>query len=259
MYNVPKAKNALILYLYLIIPHYCVKDIGEYVKKLFNKIKKDRGQSFVELALIVPVLLLLLAGMVELAFFIFTYLTALDLTREAARFASGRDYRSYSGEASSIAKCSDTTLDYYNDTACFFIDPNFNPYFSIIDSDYSDVTISVFTVSDYDHVTDRWPEVGTSAKTDNMWTLNGTNWQKDCKGNTVLTEPYFSNSKMESLLSTSTDTAQWKGVVVVEIYYCYKQVLNLPVFSQIIPEKLRVHAYSLMPAPEAVPTPTTIH
>lgn len=218
----------------------------------------DRGQSFVELSLVVPVLLLLLAGMVELAFFIFSYLTALDLTREAARFASSRDYRIYSGGAATIDKCTDATLDYYNDTACFFIDPNFNPFIPINQADYADVTISVFTIKDYTTIADRWPEVGTGATTDNMWSLYGDNWQKDCKGNVTLTEPYFSNAKMESLLSSDTDTSRWKGVVVVELYYCYQQVLNLPVLSQTIPTKLRMHAYTLMPAPEAVPTPTII-
>ena len=50
----------------------------------------SRGQSFVELALVVPILLLILLGVVEVAFFMGRYLDVLDLTREAARFASGR-------------------------------------------------------------------------------------------------------------------------------------------------------------------------
>lgn len=223
-----------------------------------KKIKKNRGQSFVELALVIPVLLLLLAGMVELAFFIFTYLTALDLTREAARFASSRDYRTYSSDLASVDKCQDAILDYYNDTACFFIDPTFNQFINISKDEYTDVTISVFTIQDRTIVSDRWPEVGSPGKEDNMWSLYGNNWAKDCKGNVILTEPYFSNSKMESMLYADSDTAQWKGIVVVELYYCYQQVLNLPIFSQVIPSKLRMHAYSLMPAPEAVPTPTAI-
>lgn len=231
---------------------------GEIMRKLIERIRNNRGQSFVELALVVPVLLLLLAGMVELAFFIFTYLTAIDLTREAARFASSRDYRIYSGDSASLDKCSDTTLDYYNDTACFFIDSNFNPYIAVLESEYADVNISVFSIQDRTTISDRYPEVGSASIADNMWSLYGTNWQKDCKGNVVQTEPYFSNSKMESLLSGDSDTSQWKGVVVVELYYCYHQVLNLPVLSQVIPTKLRMHAYTMMPAPEAVPTPTPI-
>ncbi len=218
----------------------------------------DHGQSFVELALIIPVMLILLAGMVELGFFIFTYLTAIDLTREAARFASSRDYASFTNDPASVDKCSSTTLDYYNQTACFFIDPNFNPYIPITTTDYTDVTISVFTVKDYTDVSNRWPKVGTPSMEDNMWSLNGNNWQKDCDGNIITTAPYFTNSKIESMLINDTTTPRWKGLVAVELYYCYHQILNLPGFSQIVPTKLRMHAYSLMPAPEAAPTPTPI-
>ena len=48
----------------------------------------NSGQSFIELALVVPFLLMLIAGLVEVGFFIHSYLTLLDLTRESARFAS---------------------------------------------------------------------------------------------------------------------------------------------------------------------------
>jgi len=41
---------------------------------------RTRGQSFVELALILPVLLLMLLGLVEVAFFMSKYLDGLDLT-----------------------------------------------------------------------------------------------------------------------------------------------------------------------------------
>jgi hypothetical protein len=45
---------------------------------------------------------------------------------------------------------------------------------------------------------------------------------------------------------------------LVEVYYCYHQVLNLPFISQFIPNPMRLHTYSIMPAPEAIPTPTPI-
>ena len=45
-----------------------------------------------QLALIIPVLILMLLGMMEVVIFIGRYLDILDMTREAARFASLRDY-----------------------------------------------------------------------------------------------------------------------------------------------------------------------
>ena len=57
----------------------------------FLKTKKEKAQSFVELALVLPIILLILLGLVEVSFFISRYLDVMDLTREAARFASIRD------------------------------------------------------------------------------------------------------------------------------------------------------------------------
>jgi len=53
--------------------------------------RKSRGQSFVELAIVLPVLLFLLIGFVEVGAVIYTYLGMLDVAREAARFASEHD------------------------------------------------------------------------------------------------------------------------------------------------------------------------
>lgn len=221
-------------------------------------LRRDRGQSFIELALIIPLLLLVLAGMVELGFFIFTYLNALDLTREAARFASTRDYRQATSGPATLDECANGTLDYYKDAACFFIDPNLNPYIPITNTLYSDVVITVFTVSN-DTVTDRWPESGdTGTKEDNQWTLYGDNWQKDCQGNVVRTTPFFTNAQMDAMFASNPDSPKNKGVVLVEIYYCYQQILSLPVLTDFLPTPMRMHAFTLMPDPEAIPTPTSI-
>lgn len=52
-----------------------------------------RGQSLVELALVFPFMLLLLAGLIEVGHYINTYLTLLDASREAARYATDLDPR----------------------------------------------------------------------------------------------------------------------------------------------------------------------
>lgn len=46
------------------------------------------GQSLVEIALVFPFILLLLAGLVEVGHYVNTYLTVLDASREAARYAA---------------------------------------------------------------------------------------------------------------------------------------------------------------------------
>ncbi|MFN8451136.1 MAG: TadE/TadG family type IV pilus assembly protein, partial [Anaerolineae bacterium] len=47
--------------------------------------KRQSGQSVVELALITPILIILLAGLVEIGWFANNYLTLLDVTRAGAR------------------------------------------------------------------------------------------------------------------------------------------------------------------------------
>jgi len=228
---------------------------GEWV---FNNRNVQKGQSFVELALAVPVMLLLLAGMVELSFYIFTYLTAVDLTREAARFASTRDYHQATGGEASLAECLDNDLDFYKDTACFFIDPNLNPFIPITSTLYSDVIITVITVAN-NNVTDRWPENGDpSSNEDNYWSLYADNWQKDCDGNVITTDPFYNNAQIAATFSSDPGAKKNKGFILVEVYYCYEQILGLPFLTDFLPNNLRMHAYTLMPFPEAIPTPTPI-
>jgi hypothetical protein len=240
--------------------------------KMITKIKQLRehsGQSLVELAIILPLLLLMLAGMVEVAFGMFAYLTALDLTREAARFASVRDYTVLEpgGELHpsdfvtdpSSACLDDPLLHYYYDSACFFTDPKLNPFLEFNAAKYDDLVITVFTVS-YDPddpncsrgcvtPTGRHPSA-------NGWSLYNDNWQRDCQGNVVNTIPFFSNEYLRDQFVAGAPTD--RGIVVVEAYVCYDMIMNLPFISNFIPSPFRIHAYTVMPAPDAIPTPTTI-
>jgi hypothetical protein len=217
--------------------------------------KWTRGQSFIELALLLPVLFLLLAGMVEVGFLFFSYMTAVDLTREAARFASTRDYtREVIGTTKEpypmpLATCKDEELHFYYDTACFFVDPEINPSLQITSTEFEDVTISVFTVTN-SVVTNRYP------KGNGVWSLYDNNWQKDCLGNKILDVPFFTNEEVQSKFVASAPAN--RGLVLVEVFFCYHQIMKLPVLNWIMPDPMRIHTYTFMPFPEAIPSPTPI-
>jgi hypothetical protein len=216
---------------------------------------REDGQSFVELALIIPLLLVVLAGLTEVGFYMFAYLNALDLTREAARFASTRDFKVLNVTDPNpshlpMSACTDSVLHYYYDTACFFVDPQLNPWIPLDPNNYDDVTISVFSVDDNNLISKRFPLPS------GVWSLYNNNWQKDCSGNVVTTQPDISNATIQNDFMSGAPHS--KGLVLVEVYYCYHQVLNLPFFSQFMSNPVRMHAYSIMPAPEAIPTPTPI-
>src|SRR5688572_26829021 len=62
------------------------------MKRLPVRVKPGfKGQSFMELAIVIGVLLTLMLGMVEMAFLLNTYITVVDASRQGARFAGTKD------------------------------------------------------------------------------------------------------------------------------------------------------------------------
>lgn len=231
---------------------------------------KSSGQSFVELAIVLPLLLFLLIAFVEVGAVIYNYLSLLDVVREAARFAADRDPEVLNGDMSNypISACEDNALHYYLDTACVVIGTNFNQDITL-DPATDDLTISIFTI-DNNVVADRKPNDG-----DGVWSLYADNWTKNCDGTLGSTTPFFPQVVGNSWVAVSTPTTGVgtptpgagtivpggptdKGIVLVEIYYCHDQLLNLPLISDLLPNPIPLHAFAVMPAPMAAPTPTPL-
>ncbi len=234
---------------------------------------KSRGQSFVELAIVLPVLLFLLIGFVEVGALIYSYLSMLDVAREAARFASEHDPNVLDAPTLGLPfeACKDSgVVHYYYDTACVIIsepgsDPNryigFNPNITLNPAT-DDVTISVFTIVN-NSVSRRWPN-----GPDTVWSLYGGNWTRNCDGTPRSTTPFITDAELANnynipiptvgLGTPSPSAPTEKGSVLVEIYYCHEQLLNLPLISQLLPNPVPLHAFAFMPAPAAAPTPTPL-
>ena len=224
--------------------------------------KKNKGQSFVELAIVLPLLLFLLIGFVEVGAIVYSYLSMLDVAREAARFASEHDPAVLEGPGAG-GYCEDDFLHFYQDSACVVVGAGFNPDL-VLNPATDDVTISVFTIDD-NNVTDRLPNDG-----DGVWSLYGENWTRNCDGTLNTTTPFFEDAEVESIFALPPPTVGAgtptpsggaptdKGRVVVEVYYCHEQLLNLPILSNLLPNPVPLHAYSFMPAPAVAPTPTPI-
>ena len=222
---------------------------------------RNRGQSFVELAIVLPVLLFLLIGFVEVGAVIYSYLSMLDVAREAARFASEHDPAILEGPGA-LGFCEDDELHFYQDTACVVVGAGFNPNL-VLDPTRDDVTISVFTI-DNNIVTDRLPNDG-----DGVWSLYGENWTRNCDGTLNSATPFMQDSEVQNIFNLPPPTSGAgtpapgtaptnKGRVIVEVYYCHEQLLNLPLISQLLPNPVPLHAYSFMPAPAVAPTHTPL-
>ncbi len=97
-----------------------------------------------------------------------------------------------------------------------------------------DVVISVISVGNGVYV--RYPD-------DNGWSANKIAVSK------------LSNAEIQSRLDTSAPPT---GVLVVEIFYNYPQVLKLPIFTMFVRDPMPVYAYAIMPLSAAEPAPTPI-
>jgi len=259
----------------------------------------QRGQSLVEIALVFPFILLLLAGLVEVGHYVNTYLTLLDASREAARYATDLDPRNpwvdnfdrsahpdVCGGAVGSANGPDseaclrlgceTTGYLFHKGACL-VSTNLQQLELDLSNEHYDVVISIVAVISATEsltITERLPAVnpvctpdegfyGTCATTSCCEDECSWSWTNDVYSGTILAgtgqDSRFTCSELADLLNSGPNrTRRQNGFVIVEVYYEHSLALNLPIISDVIPEPIRMRAYSVMPVSAAEPTPTPV-
>jgi hypothetical protein len=212
-----------------------------------NAKNKTKGQSFIELALVFMILMLLFAGVVELGNLINVYLDIIDSGREAARNANTYDLYHIESDGSKTignlvyneaAKIAWNTLN----TSCqgrlkdkdVQALPDPCPAMRIpFDPATDDIVISVISYDGSSIL--RFPTGG--------WSRFGNHTSA------------VSNADIASHLDPSAPVT---GMIIVEIFYDYHQMLGMPFFTEVIPDPIPVHTFSIMPYPLAEPTPTPL-
>ena len=197
--------------------------------------KNHKAQSFVEFAVFLPIFLIMVTGLTEFGFLLNQFLNIMDGPREAARSACN-DPALIKPEltekrspfyANAITKALKSTQPFPLCTThsdC--------PTKLALD----DVVVSVFTV-DGGSVAHRYPE------TDSLGFLP--------------TEGYYghyatrftTNAQVNSLINSGPNT----GMVLVEIFYNYDQLLKLPWITVFVPDPILLYSYTMMPCPVAEP------
>lgn len=224
------------------------------------------GQSLVELALFLPLLLIILSGLIEFGFAINQYINLVEAGREGARYGADGDPTSRetfradeTGYVYSETDCP-TTTDYYLQIACV-VDRASAPI--NLDPATDDIVISVFRVySDTlnpintPFIEGRWPaetttpSVITATRTYDpalgeimgQWRLHGGQSSQ------------FTEAELRAMVD---DTAPSAGVLVVEIYYQYHYLMNLPWLDPFLPDEgLQFYTFTVIPVPAAEPRPT---
>ena len=234
-----------------------------------SRARKFKGQSLVEIAIAFPFLIMLLAGLVEFGFMLNYYLSLLDATREAARtysnfdpFEDGYYLTPRDCTCTNAATCPNDTIagnpdstdadcdstPFYQGAAGMVLD-NLQPRDLngdgvispqeqakdssrrvILDSNTDDVIVSVFSVGNSTIL--RYPEDGGEYH----WFNNQPS---------ALSIDDIGNQ----LISAAPDT----GILLVEVYFNYHQILALPWLAPFLPNPITLHAYTIMPCSAAEP------
>ncbi|MGA2112215.1 MAG: TadE/TadG family type IV pilus assembly protein [Anaerolineales bacterium] len=189
-----------------------------------------RGQSLVETAFLLPVLLILLSGLVELGFMLNQYLTVLDAERNAARFAADGSYDVTDADPS----CA-TTRDFYRQTACLVLEELGQEQPTVtLNPSTDDIVVSAFAATTGGTISARFPSASG-------WSYYGNDTST------------ISDATLGGELNS---TANNDGYVLVEVFYTYHQILRLPWITPFIPDPVLLHIFTVMPLASVQPTPT---
>jgi hypothetical protein len=202
---------------------------------------RERGQSMVEMAISLPILLLILAGAVEIGMYYNTYLTLVDATREAARYSANG-----SPVFGSADNNCDTTEDFYKKAACLVMQ---NLPGVTFDPTRDDIVVSVILIrhgSVYMRFIDTAQTSGEQGWSYCLKMLNGVGCTSAASR--------FPNSVIQARLDQfpGASTAPKAAYVLVELYHIHRQFLGLiPPGLAFLPQETVMHAYSIMPVPSA--------
>jgi hypothetical protein len=212
----------------------------------------------VEMALAFPILLLILAGTLEVGKYFNDYLTILDATREAARYAADGDLLL---AAEPSLKCDD---NFYHQAACL---AQQNISGISFNKDTDDIVVSAMSVDSNGHILARFPRAcsdpvppaflpdgcdGLVSSSEEGWSYCEHITQTGCN----VAASRFSNAAIEGMLAQSPNSPP-TGLVLVEIYRVHRQFLGLiPPGMAFLPQEVVMHAYTMMPLPSAAQPPS---
>ena len=197
--------------------------------------QQNRGQSFVELALVFTVLMVLMAGMVEFGNLLNQYINLVDGAREGARFASNDDPFEAGNYEAFFGKVYETVQGRYED-GVQVSKGAINPIV-LSKENHDDIVVTFFSVT-----TD--PSTGVIKNIVRFQSAAGSRYNERTSKFTI--------PQIRAMIDGHAPNT---GLLLVEVFYSYLQILRLFSFTG-IPDPVEVHAYSIMPLSSAEPTPT---
>lgn len=255
------------------------------LKRFFS----SRGQSMLETALFLPVLLLLIAGMVEIGVYALSYMAFLDASRESARFGTSLDPELTSQYPLDMRPAQppfpdvrfpaiggtdpDMTLEEL-ETLCREGESN-NFYYELACLAFQNVPGGAFTPEEGDDIVvtvigvengqieHRWPLASHAHPNDWAYHFRGVS---DGDVNASCTAAALDNCRCWSLYGIRSSqlgndvltgrllaSAPSTGFVIVEIFHAHPQIVGLFGIGGIVPDPIQTHVYTAFPVPAAEP------
>lgn len=185
------------------------------------------AQSLVELAILLPVLLIIVGGLAELGFALAAYMSLQDAAREAARF--GADGDPCGGQNPELPDVTCTDVSGFFEPIARRFDQAFAPYV-LVNTAGDDIIISAFGVRDNGSLAWRLPKDHPSG-----WSRFGNQVSR------------VSDADFIAVMGHSPS----KGILIVEVYYRHRHRLRL--FQPVLPDPIPMYAIAWMPLPSADP------
>lgn len=218
---------------------------------------RRRGQSLVEFAILLPLLLIMLTGLIEFGFILNDYLDLIDAAREVARFAADEDpVRDENGNFNPDPTHIDEPAGFY-DRVWLNTDRALSMGGQIaLDPFSDDVIVSLFSVN-FGTVSQRYPLAAGPNGGENGWQRWGNHTSLFSTNDPAKTPPEYDIQQVVSQsIATNGNIPPNTGVVLVEIWYDYHMLMALPWITAFVPDPVTLHAYAIMPNSSLEPTPT---
>ncbi|MBL8056957.1 MAG: pilus assembly protein [Anaerolineales bacterium] len=235
--------------------------------------KKSRGQSLVEFALFLPILVMLLGGLVELGLGLNRFINIIEAAREGARYGSdlqpdprldGRDLVNIGGQDVSNMDC-ESTRDFYGKIACV-VQQAADP--AVLNDQTDDIVITVARIYRSPLCDEPSPPPGLDCTArilpdpDGLWPdppLDPAEGEIATRGRWRWSGAGDSKFTREEIQNYIDANALSSGVLIVEVFYRYHMILNLPWITPFLDPAgigLPFYTYTIIPVPAGEPRPT---
>ena len=207
-----------------------------------KKKRRSFGQSIVEFTLMLPILLIMISGLIELGFMLNFYLDLIDTAREVARLAADDDpIHDEAGFFNDDPRHAPEPEGFYlRAYAAMFAELKGARQVSLMQANNDDMVISSFSVSS-GTIVERFPRAYTGVCDQG----GARGWRLFCNH-----ESRYDTAMVQGMLQSG---ARDTGIVLVEIFYNYNLVMGLPWIEVFLGNPVTLHAYSIMPNRHVTP------